>query len=206
MKTIESQYLDRSRESFYFWIKKNYSPKIAVKIQKVWIFMLIYQGRTQRRDGTAVSAHLEGTAKFLHVWGFNYKFIMAALLHDIIEDVPSITIDHLKKTFGKEVSDMVNFMSRNMVKYNYTYESKINRWLKIRPNFIFIRLADQFYNILNFEGYKNNNSLQKNCYEIIDMLDRADVIIQNRIELQNNCRLIDDLKTLRIMALSHLSD
>ncbi|MFA6995215.1 MAG: hypothetical protein WC249_02265 [Patescibacteria group bacterium] len=97
-------------------------------------------------------------------------------------------------------------MSKNMVRYNYTYKSKVNRWLKTRPYFIFIRLADQFYNILNFGGYRNLDSLKENCYEIINTLDQAEGIIKTRVELQSNGLLIDDLKTLRIMALSHLTD
>lgn len=206
METIESQYFDRSLKSFYFWIEENYPPKIALKILKAWMFMCINQGRNERRDGTTVSAHLEGTAKFLYSWGFDYKFIMAALLHDIIEDCPLITLDHIKKISDKDVSNMVDFMSKNITRSHHSYENKVNRWLKTRPHFIFIRLADQFYNIINFTGYRNTDSLRENCYEIIDTLDKADIIIQNRAELQNNYRLIKDLKTLRKMALSHLLD
>ncbi|MFA6995216.1 MAG: hypothetical protein WC249_02270 [Patescibacteria group bacterium] len=64
MKTIESQYIDKSQKSFYFWIRENYPSEIASKILEAWLFMMIYQGRVERRDGTSVSAHLEGTATF----------------------------------------------------------------------------------------------------------------------------------------------
>ena len=93
--------------------------------------------------------HVEATAKRLHRWGFNIDFFIAGLLHDIIEDCAHIKIEYIKKEFGDEVADMVNFMSKNINYGILSYELKVDHFLKKNPNYVFIRLADQFHNVSN---------------------------------------------------------
>ena len=62
----------------------------------------------QFRKGTNIPyiIHPLGTAKTLINLGCSEKLIVAAILHDIIEDTP-VTKKDIEKTFGKEIASLV---------------------------------------------------------------------------------------------------
>ncbi|HVS80092.1 MAG TPA: HD domain-containing protein [Candidatus Paceibacterota bacterium] len=82
----------------------------------------------------------------------DYRIIIAALLHDIVEDIPSWTIDRVRLEFGEFVARLVEYLTKPSKE---EYSSKEERDLiyhsrfRFAPrNFFLIKLADRLHNIL----------------------------------------------------------
>ncbi len=204
VSNIEASCFEQSKDNFHAWVKKNFSGKNAQNILTAWIFVIKQEPFSKRRDGTLVLSHAEAVAKYLYKWGFDSSYVVAALLHDMVEDAPNVDLALIRKHFGKRVEDMVDFMSKNVLDYDLDYFHKVERFLKLKPNYVFLRLADQFHNVLNYQGYRNYDSLLENCNDILFYLQRAQEIIALNVKLQNNKILINDLAILKFLARSHL--
>lgn len=198
---------DRDRAKFCVWVNhSSHEPEFASQIKDAWLFVRYYQDSALRRDGNSVMSHLEAVAKRVHFWRFDFKFVIAALLHDILEDCSEVTLEDIKKRFGCSVADMVDFMSKNILGNSPNYDHKVSVYLKDHPHFIFLRLADNLHNIINYQSSRSPESLQRNCQKIIELLEIAAQFIKIKPKLQKNRRLLKDLETLKEMALDHLTD
>ncbi len=81
----------------------------------------------------------------------NHHVIIAGLLHDIVEDTPSWTIDRVRLEFGEEVALLVEYMT----KPEKTTASKKERdaiyhfrFRSAPREFFLIKLADRLHNVL----------------------------------------------------------
>ncbi len=82
----------------------------------------------------------------------DYEVIVAALLHDIVEDVPSWTIDRIRIDFGNRVALLVQYMTKppkdaydTVAERDAVYHSRF----EFAPrDFFFIKLADRLHNML----------------------------------------------------------
>lgn len=82
----------------------------------------------------------------------DHNIIIAALLHDIVEDIPSWPIDRVEKEFGKEVTLLVEYMtkpSKVMCPLKQERDAMYHSRFKSAPrDFFLIKLADRLHNIL----------------------------------------------------------
>ncbi len=67
-----------------------------------------------RDSGELYFEHLRGVAMILIAWLYvtDYRVIVAALLHDIVEDCPRWPISRLIKEYGDEISALVEWMTK----------------------------------------------------------------------------------------------
>src|SRR3990170_889004 len=71
----------------------------------------------KRRTGAPYFSHILATAEILAEWGMDEQTIAAGLLHDVVEDT-DVTDNDLQKEFGKEISGLVNGVTKlGTVKY-----------------------------------------------------------------------------------------
>jgi len=79
--------------------------------------------------------------------------LAAALLHDVVEDLEDITIDHIEQSFGKTVSEIVDgctklhrYRMRNQTLKDLTH-SKIFLTASQRLEIFLVKLADRLHNL-----------------------------------------------------------
>ncbi len=107
-----------------------------------------------RDDGeTRYFEHIRAVALILidYLRVKDYRLIIAALLHDIVEDIPSWTIERVRMEFGEEVALLVEYMTKPSGEYpnkkdrDAVYHS---RFRSAPREFFLIKLADRLHNLL----------------------------------------------------------
>lgn len=81
----------------------------------------------------------------------DYHVIIAAILHDIVEDIPSWTIERVRLEYGDEVALLVEYLSKPS-KADYTNrqerENVYHSRFEFAPReFFLIKLADRLHNL-----------------------------------------------------------
>ncbi len=146
-----------NRETFfkrisYFFPKLDYRYKA---IEKAYNSAKDAFRGTFRDDGeTRYFEHIRAVTLIIidYVRVKDYEVIVAALLHDIVEDVPSWTIDRVRAEFGDRVALLVDYMTKQPKE---AYSSKEERDLAYHSRFCFaprefflIKLPDRLHNML----------------------------------------------------------
>jgi (p)ppGpp synthase/HD superfamily hydrolase len=96
-----------------------------------------------RESGECYFEHLRRVALMQIDYLFicdHYK-IAAGLLHDIVEDIPSWTINRVRQEFGSEVAFLVDWMTKNKLGYH-------ERFAWAPRDFFLIKLPDRWDNLL----------------------------------------------------------
>lgn len=82
----------------------------------------------------------------------DHEMIIAALLHDIVEDIPSWTIGRVQAEFGERVAFLVEYLTKPP-KDEYTSKEERDRVYHSRfrfapREFFLLKLADRFHNVI----------------------------------------------------------
>ncbi|MFZ2664565.1 MAG: HD domain-containing protein [Patescibacteria group bacterium] len=104
-----------------------------------------------RKSGEPYIEHCIQVYKILKSWGVeNQELLIAALLHDVVEDTPT-TIDQVKKIFGDTVSFIVEGVTYlNIKKHKDTDFKALQKVMgasHIDPKVSILKLADRYHNL-----------------------------------------------------------
>ena len=92
-------------------ISEGHSKKELEIIHKAALFAIdCHQGQV-RRSGEAYVNHTFAVAAIVHELGLDFEAIIAALLHDSVEDT-DVTLDDIRQEFGDCVAQMVNGVTK----------------------------------------------------------------------------------------------
>jgi len=101
-------------ENVPLWIESiaaGHSKSELEKIHKAALYAIdCHQGQV-RRSGEAYVNHTFAVAAIVHELGLDFEAIIAALLHDSVEDT-DVTLEDLQKEFGESVAKMVNGVTK----------------------------------------------------------------------------------------------
>ncbi len=133
---------------------KQYAPYVdAERVAKAYQFGDLAHTGQLRKDGTAFFNHPTSVSLILAELEMDEETIIAALLHDTVEDT-DVTLADVEKTFGKEVAALVDGVTKLAI---INYETKQERQVEnLRKMFlamssdirvIIIKLADRLHNI-----------------------------------------------------------
>lgn len=138
---------------------KTYSYKLIAETHD---FVESIFRHTYRQTGEHYIRHLESTAIICLVWlemlGLDDpNVLVAALLHDLLEDRRDWTYKRLRRKFGKDIAALVQWVSKRDLAYfngdevrqEEAFKAQLNR-APFRP--ILIKLADQSHNLLTLWG------------------------------------------------------
>ena len=123
------------------------------KIEKAFLFAQSAHKGQKRISGEAYIEHPLSAASYLASLQLDYESIMAAILHDVIEDT-EIEKENLKKKFGQKVSDLVDGVSK-LDKINFSTKEEADA-ANLRKmilamsqdiRVILIKLADRRHNL-----------------------------------------------------------
>lgn len=137
-----------------------YSEKDQEEINKAFLYAKKGHQGQKRKSGEEYITHPLHVAIYLAELNFDIETIKAALLHDLVEDT-DITYQDIKKTFGKEVADLVDGVTKlDKIKYNSREEAKTDAIRKMviamskDIRVLILKLADRLHNIETIEFHK----------------------------------------------------
>lgn len=141
-------------------------------INEAFIFANEGHKNQKRKSGEPYITHPLQVAIYLSEINLDVETIIAALLHDLIEDT-EITYEDIKNKFGKEVADIVDGVTKlDKIKYNTTEEAKADAIRKMviamskDIRVLILKLADRLHNIKTIE-YHNDWKQEKIASETL---------------------------------------
>ena len=130
-----------------------------------------HAGQT-RRSGEPYITHPIAVAQILAELGIGVKTIVAALLHDTVEDTP-YTLDEVAATFGAEVAMLVDGVTKlDKVKYGDSAQAETVRKMIVAMSkdirVLVIKLADRLHNARTW-GFMPRESAERKARETLEI-------------------------------------
>lgn len=121
----------------------------------------------KRESGDRYFEHLRAVAiivlDYLRVK--DYVIIIAVLLHDIVEDIPSWTIEKVRAEFGDKVALLLDYSSKPSAKDYPSREERLRVYHKRFENaprdFFLIKLPDRLHNLLTMWPFSPERRAEK---------------------------------------------
>ena len=140
-------------------IKKNYPPEQCEKIMQAYEFAKKAHEGQKRQSGEDYFIHPCAVSEILIGLGLDYETVMAAFLHDVIEDTPH-TSEELEGIFGKNVVMLVNGVTKlDKLQFKSKEDEQAENLRKMLfamsddIRVIIIKLADRLHNMRTL-GFK----------------------------------------------------
>lgn len=139
-----------------------FTSKIHKAIKKASVLHL---GQRRKADGTPFIMHPFSVALILSKYTDDEDIIVAALLHDVLEDVEAYTAEDLKRDFGLKITRIVEGISEDESPSKSSADRKAS-WLKRKESYLaklrndsfealMISCADKIHNLISMmEEYK----------------------------------------------------
>ena len=127
-----------------------------------------------RKDGTAYITHPLAVAEIVADLGLDLESVIAALLHDCIEDTES-TYDDIAKKFGPSVADLVEGVTKlSRVQYTSKEEEQMENLRKMLMamakdiRVILIKICDRLHNMRTME-YQSPKKQKEKALETMEI-------------------------------------
>jgi guanosine-3',5'-bis(diphosphate) 3'-pyrophosphohydrolase len=91
--------------------QERYSKDQNADIERAFDFAVEAHGEQRRASGEPYVIHPIAVAELVASWGLDYEAVMAALLHDVVEDT-EVTLDELAEEFGDKVAELVDGVTK----------------------------------------------------------------------------------------------
>ena len=88
-------------------------------VEKAYLFANKAHAGQKRKSGEPYIVHPVSVANILVSLGMDTESVVAALLHDVVEDTP-VTLDDIRRTFGDTTAQIIDGLTKLKVSYNYT--------------------------------------------------------------------------------------
>ena len=128
-------------------------PDQIKEVYRAYLFGAEAHDGQRRLSGEPYISHPLAVAKILAEMHMDHKSIMAAILHDVIEDTPTAK-EQLARDFGDEVAELVDGVSKlTQIKFETQAEAQAENFRKmllamVRDlRVILVKLADRLHNM-----------------------------------------------------------
>ncbi len=136
-------------------------------VRSAYRFALNAHGQQMRKDGSLYITHPLAVALIVNEMGLDEQTIIAALLHDVLEDTGT-THEELEKRFGQDVADIVEGVTKlTRVVYTSKEEEQMDNLRKMLMamakdiRVIIIKIADRLHNCRTMEFQSSQKQLEK---------------------------------------------
>ena len=162
-----------------------------------------HAGQT-RQSGEPYISHPLAVTEILAAWHMDSQALMAALLHDVMEDT-SVTKDEISDTFGKPVADLVDGLSKlDKIEFQSAEDAQAENFRKMLlamardVRVILIKLADRLHNMrtLGAVPAAKRRRVARETKEIY-------APIANRLGLNNLFQELEELSFAHLYPLRH---
>ena len=169
-------------------------PKDVEHIRRALEFSESAHEGQLRKSGEPYISHPIAVARILAPLHLDTQTIMAALLHDVVEDTPISTKD-VAKEFGKPVADLVDALSKlDRIEFETKEDAQAENFRKMLMamardvRVILIKLADRLHNMRTLESMS-----RENCERIARETMEIYAPIANRLGLNAIYQELEDL-------------
>ncbi len=169
METVDKYYSELTAA-----VRSVFSDEEAAVIHKAFEFALASHGEQLRKSGEPYIIHPISVAKILIGFGMDCQSVVAALLHDVVEDTP-VTSEDVRRLFGAEVQLLVDGVTKlGKVPLQGKEEQQAENLRKLLLamsediRVIIIKLADRLHNMrtLKYVGEQKRRDTAKETIEI----------------------------------------
>lgn len=154
--------------------RKNYLPEQIEMLVKAYEFAKKAHEGQKRQSGEDYFIHPCAVSEILVDLGLDYETVVAALLHDVIEDTPYVS-QQIEKEFGQQVVMLVNGVTKlNKLQFATKEDEQAENLRKMLfaicddIRVIIIKLADRLHNMRTL-GFKNEEKQKIIAKETIEI-------------------------------------
>lgn len=145
-------------------LPKTYTPEQRAQVLKAYLVASDAHRDARRKTGEPYIIHPIEVAKILADLRMDPDTISAALLHDVVEDAPTYTLEYLQTNFNEEVAGLVDGVTKlKRIKElsNMRHSVADEKAESLRKMFlamvedirvVLIKLADRLHNMRTLEG------------------------------------------------------
>ena len=155
---------------------KSYDPSVEEKLlNKAYVFSMKAHGSQKRASGDPFFSHPLEVAGILADLKFDFKTIITALLHDVVEDT-TLTFKDIKKNFGEEIANLVDGVTK-LTKLEGRSD-KFNQAENFRKlllatsediRVLLVKLADRLHNMRTMRFLKNKEKRNRISLETLEI-------------------------------------
>jgi GTP pyrophosphokinase len=103
---------------------RQYTPEQTKLFEKAVAFAINAHASQLRESGEPYIAHPIEVSRMVMRMGMDADSVIAAILHDVVEDGDNITIDDIKREFGDDVATLVDGVTKLTKSGKQTYVTK----------------------------------------------------------------------------------
>ncbi len=155
---------------------KSYDPSVEEKLlNKAYVYSMRAHGSQKRASGDPFFSHPLEVAGILADLKFDFKTIITALLHDVVEDT-TLTFKDIKKNFGHEIANLVDGVTK-LTKLEGRSD-KFNQAENFRKlllatsediRVLLVKLADRLHNMRTMSFLKNKEKKNRISLETLEI-------------------------------------
>ena len=175
-------------------VKEYLTPEQINEIQRAYRFGAEAHTGQLRLSGEPYISHPLAAATILAEMRLDYETIMAAILHDVIEDT-AITKEQLAEAFGQEIADLVDGVSKlEKVQFESRAEAQAENFQKMMLamvrdiRVILVKLADRIHNMRTL-GAMRPDKRRRIARETLEIY----VPIAHRLGINAFCQELEEL-------------
>lgn len=163
------------------------------KVKKAYRFALDKHQNQYRKSGEAFIMHPVAVAELLADLRLDFTSIIAALLHDVVEDT-DVSLEQIKKQFGPEVTNLIDGLTKlDLIKFSTQEEEQAENIRKMilamakDIRVVLIKLADRLHNMqtISHLGWQQQTEKAKETLEIYAPLSHRLGISQFKWQLED---------------------
>jgi len=185
---------DQEDSALTLRLKAYLKPKDIVKVWEGYRFAFVAHDGVVRKTGEPYITHPVAVACILAELHMDVPTIMAALLHDVVEDT-SVTTEQIKENFGEQVAELVDGLTKlDKIEFESASQAQAENFRKMLlamsqdVRVILVKLADRLHNMQTLEVMKpeKQRRIAKETLEIY-------APIANRLGLNSIYQELEDL-------------
>ena len=153
-------------------LKENHATSKFDDVERAFLVAQKAHEGQMRKSGERYITHPVAVAKILAELGLNSETIIAALLHDTVEDTP-YSLKELRRDFGDEIANLVDGVTKlDRLTYGPTAEAETVRKMVVAMSrdirVLVIKLADRLHNARTWK-FVSHESAERKARETLDI-------------------------------------
>ncbi len=153
-------------------LKENHATSKGEDVERAFLIAEKAHEGQLRKSGERYITHPVAVAQILAELGLNTETVIAALLHDTVEDTP-YSLKELRRDFGDEIANLVDGVTKlDKLTYGPTAEAETVRKMVIAMSrdirVLVIKLADRLHNARTWK-YVTHDSAERKARETLDI-------------------------------------
>jgi len=169
-------------------------PEDVAQVEEAFRFSKAAHAGQYRKSGDPYISHPVAVATILAEWHLDAPALMAALLHDVVEDTPTTKVE-IGEKFGKQVAELVDGVSKlDKIEFQTEAHAQAENFRKMLlamardVRVILIKLADRLHNMRTLDAMQPEKR-QRIARETLEIY----APIANRLGLNDIYTELEDL-------------